>query len=141
MTTDSMEATALNYKFQINDIYSNSWGPSDDGASLEGPGTLCNKALQNGVTKGRNGYGSIFIFASGNGGAYDDNCNFDGFANSIYTIAIGAIAHDNSKPFYAEVCSAQLAVTYSGDRKLAIVNILLCYFFFFLCFFLIETIT
>ncbi|ORX59146.1 hypothetical protein BCR36DRAFT_408674 [Piromyces finnis] len=120
MTTDSMEATALNYKYQINDIYSNSWGPSDDGTSLEGPGTLCNKALQNGVLKGRKGYGSIFIFASGNGGVYDDNCNFDGFANSIYTIAIGAIAHDNSKPFYAEVCSAQLAVTYSGDRKLAI---------------------
>jgi len=120
MTTDSMEATALNYKFQINDIYSNSWGPNDDGATVEGPGTLCNKALQNGVLKGRNGYGSIFIFASGNGGMYDDNCNFDGFANSVYTIAVGAIAHDNTKPFYSEVCSAQLAVTYSGDKKLSI---------------------
>eukprot|EP00833_Pecoramyces_ruminatium_P001279 jgi/Orpsp1_1/1175311/evm.model.c7180000053378.2 len=120
MTTDSMEATALNYKFQINDIYSNSWGPNDDGETLEGPGTLCGKALENGVIKGRKGYGSIFIFASGNGGIFDDNCNCDGFANSIYTIAVGAIAHDNKKPFYAEVCSAQLAVTYSGDRKLAI---------------------
>ncbi|ORX79528.1 hypothetical protein BCR32DRAFT_246305 [Anaeromyces robustus] len=119
-TTDSMEASAVNYKYQINDIYSNSWGPNDDGATLDGPGTLCNKALKNGVMKGRKGYGSIFIFASGNGGMYDDNCNFDGFANSIYTIAIGALAHDNSKPFYAEICSAQLAVTYSGDRKLAI---------------------
>ncbi|ORY24166.1 hypothetical protein LY90DRAFT_428980, partial [Neocallimastix californiae] len=120
MTTDSMEATALNYKFQINDIYSNSWGPNDDGATLEGPGHLCGKALENGVIKGRKGYGSIFIFASGNGGIFDDNCNCDGFANSIYTIAVGAISHENKKPFYSEVCSAQLAVTYSGDRKISI---------------------
>ncbi|MEQ2165077.1 hypothetical protein GOODEAATRI_013350, partial [Goodea atripinnis] len=38
---------------------------------------------------GRRGFGSIFVVASGNGGQYDDNCNYDGYANSIYTITIG----------------------------------------------------
>lgn len=38
---------------------------------------------------GRHGYGSIFVVASGNGGHFKDNCNFDGYANSIYTVTIG----------------------------------------------------
>ena len=29
------------------------------------------------------------MVASGNGGKVKDNCNFDGYANSIYTITIG----------------------------------------------------
>ena len=41
------------------------------------------------IEKGRYGYGNVFVFASGNGGINDDNCNYDGYANSIYTITIG----------------------------------------------------
>lgn len=29
------------------------------------------------------------MFASGNGGLVNDNCNFDGYANSIYTLTVG----------------------------------------------------
>lgn len=71
-------------------------------------------AIKNGITNGRNGSGSIFVFASGNGGGNDDNCNFDGYTNSIYTITVGAIDHLENHPFYAEKCSAQLVVTYSS---------------------------
>lgn len=46
-------------------------------------------ALQHGVIAGRQGFGSIFVVASGNGGQYNDNCNYDGYANSIYTITVG----------------------------------------------------
>lgn len=46
-------------------------------------------ALQQGVIAGRQGFGSIFVVASGNGGQHNDNCNYDGYANSIYTITIG----------------------------------------------------
>ena len=41
------------------------------------------------IEKGRYGYGNVFVFASGNGGVNGDNCNYDGYANSIYTITIG----------------------------------------------------
>ena len=41
-----------------------------------------------GVMTGRHGYGSIYVVASGNGGRID-NCNYDGYANSIYTLTIG----------------------------------------------------
>ncbi|KAI9007726.1 peptidase S8/S53 domain-containing protein [Hyaloraphidium curvatum] len=116
-TTDALEATAFNYKFQINDIFSSSWGPEDNGATVDGPGFLTQQALINGVTKGRKGLGSIFVFASGNGGQLQDNCNFDGYANSPYTISIGAITPSGTMPPYGEICAAHLAVTYSGDSR------------------------
>ena len=41
------------------------------------------------MKKGRHGYGNIFVVASGNGGRNDDDCNYDGYANSPYTVTIG----------------------------------------------------
>ncbi|KAF9973404.1 pheromone processing endoprotease [Actinomortierella ambigua] len=116
--TNAQEAEAINYKFQENQIYSCSWGPKDDGIAMDGPRGVLLDAFINGVTNGRNGLGSIFVFATGNGGRAGDNCNFDGYTNSRYTISIGAITRDNQHPIYSEACSAQLAVTYSsGDNS------------------------
>ncbi|KAJ3163774.1 Proprotein convertase subtilisin/kexin type 7 [Geranomyces variabilis] len=120
--TDAMEAQALNYHFHDIDIYSSSWGPDDDGASLDGPGYLAIAAMEAGVTDGRNGLGNIFVFASGNGGQEGDNCNFDSFANSIHTVSIGAISNTGQMPSYGELCSAHLAVTYSGGNGVGIVT-------------------
>ncbi|XP_075046195.1 proprotein convertase subtilisin/kexin type 7 [Mixophyes fleayi] len=117
--TDSMEAIAFNKHYQINDIYSCSWGPDDDGKTVDGPHQLGKAALQHGVIAGRKGFGSIFVVASGNGGRYNDNCNYDGYANSIYTVTIGAVNEAGKMPFYAEECASMLAVTFSsGDRQM-----------------------
>ena len=45
--------------------------------------------MKYGIDFGRHGYGSIYVVASGNGGQAEDNCNYDGYANSIYTVTIG----------------------------------------------------
>uniref|UniRef100_A0A673G729 E3 ubiquitin/ISG15 ligase TRIM25-like n=1 Tax=Sinocyclocheilus rhinocerous TaxID=307959 RepID=A0A673G729_9TELE len=117
--TDSMEAVAFNKHYQVNDVYSCSWGPDDDGRTVDGPHPLGKAALQHGVIAGRRGFGSIFVVASGNGGQYEDNCNYDGYANSIYTVTIGAVDENGKKPFYAEECASMLAVTFSsGSRQL-----------------------
>ncbi|NXG42480.1 PCSK7 convertase, partial [Psilopogon haemacephalus] len=116
--TDSMEAVAFNKHYQINDIYSCSWGPDDDGKTVDGPHQLGKAALQHGVIAGRRGFGSIFVVASGNGGQHSDNCNYDGYANSIYTVTIGAVDETGSMPFYAEECASMLAVTFSGGDKM-----------------------
>ena len=50
-SSDAVEASALGYKDNHIHIYSNSWGPSDNGFIVEGPGPLAKKALFNGVTK------------------------------------------------------------------------------------------
>lgn len=47
------------------------------------------EALELGTSHGRYGYGNVYVFASGNGGQMKDNCNFDGYANSIYTLTVG----------------------------------------------------
>ncbi|EFW99397.1 pheromone processing endoprotease kex2 [Grosmannia clavigera kw1407] len=112
--SDADEAAALNYDYQNNDIYSCSWGPPDDGRSMDAPGVLIRRAMLNAVQNGRGGLGSIYVFASGNGAASDDNCNFDGYTNSIYSITVGAVDRKGDHPFYSEKCSASLVVTYSS---------------------------
>ncbi|KAJ9648610.1 pheromone processing endoprotease [Coniosporium tulheliwenetii] len=113
--SEADEAHSLNYGFQENDIYSCSWGPPDDGRSMEAPSILVKRAIVTGVQKGRQGNGTIYVFAAGNGAMKEDNCNFDGYTNSIYSITVGAITRKNQHPYYSEACSAQLVVTYSSD--------------------------
>ncbi len=111
---DAVEAKALSLNPDHIDIYSASWGPEDDGKTVDGPGPLAKKAFVNGITKGRNGLGSIFIWASGNGGRKKDNCNCDGYTNSIYTLSISSATQAGRKPWYLEECASTLATTYSS---------------------------
>ncbi len=47
--TDLVEATALSYNRDYIDIYSASWGPDDDGKTVDGPGYLALKAIEDGI--------------------------------------------------------------------------------------------
>lgn len=49
--TDSLEAKALTHALGHVHIYSASWGPNDDGKTVEGPGKMATKAFQKGVEK------------------------------------------------------------------------------------------
>uniref|UniRef100_A0AAZ3Q4A2 P/Homo B domain-containing protein n=1 Tax=Oncorhynchus tshawytscha TaxID=74940 RepID=A0AAZ3Q4A2_ONCTS len=112
--TDVVEAKSLGVRPDYIDIYSASWGPDDDGKTVDGPGPL--------AKQGRKGLGSIFVWASGNGGRQGDHCSCDGYTNSIYTISISSTTENGNKPWYLEVCSSTLATTYSSgefyDRKI-----------------------
>ncbi|XP_028173178.1 furin-like protease 1, partial [Ostrinia furnacalis] len=112
--TDAVEARSLSLNPQHVDIYSASWGPDDDGKTVDGPGELATRAFIEGVTKGRNGKGSIFVWASGNGGREQDNCNCDGYTNSIWTLSISSATERGEVPWYSEMCSSTLAATYSS---------------------------
>lgn len=108
--TDAMEAQALTFHYNNNHIFNNSWGPSDDGQTLEGPGTLTRLAMEDGVTSGRGGLGSVYVWAAGNGLSNGDNVNYDGYANSMYTIAVGAVDHNGKRATYSEP-GASLLIT------------------------------
>lgn len=112
--TDAVEAKSLSLNPQHIDIYSASWGPDDDGKTVDGPGSLAMKAFKDGIKKGRNGLGSIFVWASGNGGRESDNCNCDGYTNSIWTLSISSATENGLVPWYSEACSSTLAATYSS---------------------------
>eukprot|EP00835_Amoeboradix_gromovi_P004344 NODE_332_length_10744_cov_0.374072.p5 type:complete len:280 gc:universal NODE_332_length_10744_cov_0.374072:8535-9374(+) len=82
--TTADEALAVNHGMQLNDIYSCSWGPSDDGTTIDGPPEPVYAAFVNGIKNGRGGKGNIFVFASGNGGMHSDDCNYDGYTVLCY---------------------------------------------------------
>lgn len=72
--------------------------------------------------QGRGGLGNIFVWASGNGGRDQDNCNCDGYTNSIYTLSISSATEHGTTPWYSEFCASTLASTFSsgswGMRKI-----------------------
>lgn len=49
--TDIVEAQSLSLQPQHIHIYSASWGPEDDGRTVDGPGLLTQEAFRRGVTK------------------------------------------------------------------------------------------
>ena len=58
--------------------------------AVDGPGPLAKQSFIAGISQGRGGKGSIFVWASGNGGHHTDNCNCDGYTNSIFTLSISS---------------------------------------------------
>ncbi|XP_017905925.1 PREDICTED: proprotein convertase subtilisin/kexin type 4 isoform X2 [Capra hircus] len=112
--TDVIEAQSLSLQPQHIHIYSASWGPEDDGRTVDGPGILTREAFRRGVTNGRGGLGTLFIWASGNGGLHYDNCNCDGYTNSIHTLSVGSTTQQGHVPWYSEACASTLTTTYSS---------------------------
>lgn len=115
--TDDQEAAAFTH--QNNQIFlkNSSWGPTDDGFTLEGPGPLGLAALASAAQNGRNGKGTLMFWAAGNGGSNDD-VNKDGYANSIYTIAIGASDLNGTRAGFSEASTALLCLTPVGGGVL-----------------------
>lgn len=83
---------------------------------LEWKWRLLRFLLSNVPLQGRGGLGSIFVWASGNGGREKDSCNCDGYTNSIYTLSISSSTQTGKVPWYSEACSSTLATTYSSGN-------------------------
>ncbi|VDK49650.1 unnamed protein product [Anisakis simplex] len=111
--TDRVEGEALSFNHDHIDIYSASWGPNDDGKTVEGPGRLAQAAILKGIRQGRKGKGAIYVWASGNGGLKDDDCDCDGYTDSVFTFSVSSAAEDGSFPWYGEKCASTLTSTYS----------------------------
>jgi subtilisin family serine protease len=108
-TTDFDEAEAMTWKMGNIHILSNSWGPNDTGDVLKAPGDLTSDALKYAADFGRDGKGTIITFAGGNGRNVipgkqlgNDNSNYDGYANSIYSIAVAAMDSQGVQAYYSE---------------------------------------
>ncbi|WAR08111.1 NECB-like protein, partial [Mya arenaria] len=114
--TDQLEAKALIYHNQHIHIYSASWGPHDDGSTMEAPGKACVDALRQGVQKGRGGLGSLFIWATGNGGGSGDMCGADGYVSSIESISVQSLSDQGTRPFFGESCSSTMISVPSGGE-------------------------
>ena len=113
--SDGEEARAFAWRNDRLHIYNNSWGPDDDGSAAEGPGPLSAANLRRAAIFGRGGRGNIIVWSGGNGGVLDDS-NYDGYANSIYTIAVGAASDRGVITTEAEAGCNLLVVAPSSSR-------------------------
>ena len=68
------------------------------------------------MPQGRGGRGSIYVWASGDGG-HNDDCNCDGYAASMWTISINSATNDGQTASYDESCSSTLASTFSNGKS------------------------
>lgn len=90
-------AEAFVWRNDAIDVKNNSWGPADNNgirylASIE------RAALEEAVATGRNGLGQVLVFAGGNGGL-TDRCDYDPYASSRYTIAVGWINDEGTRSY------------------------------------------
>jgi len=100
--TDAQEASALGHQAALIAVSNNSWGPDDDGNGIVSPGVLAEAARESGVRAGRGGRGIIYVWAAGNGAEQDDDANYDGYANSIFAVAAGALTDRGVRCSYSE---------------------------------------
>lgn len=110
----SQNADAFLFRNDLNDIKNNSWGPLDNGrihkiAAIEAA------ALQEAARTGRGGLGEVMVWAAGNGGL-SDRVDYDPYASSRFTLAIGAIGDQNLRANYNELGSSMLAVAHSSGN-------------------------
>ena len=76
----------------------------------------CSALCHSHFLQGRNGKGSIYVWANGNGG-FLDTCAADGYVSSIYTISVGAISATGLPSFFDEECPAKLVTAYVTDQE------------------------
>lgn len=113
-------AQALTHQNQIIDIYNNSWGPADNGR-ISNIGPQAQAALQDSVLTGRGGLGTIHVWAGGNGGDItNDNVNYDPYANSRHTIAVGALTNSGLRSNYSDTGAPLIVTAYSNGGSLGI---------------------
>src|SRR5690606_27914862 len=100
---DWREANGLSFGHPLTSIYNNSWGPRDqERVDLAGPGELVRETFRRAVQEGRGGRGAVYVWAAGNGAQNGHRSDYDGYANSRYTIAVGAVGQDGQAAAFSE---------------------------------------
>lgn len=109
----SNEMTAMTHNHALVDVSNNSWGATDNTGQLQPAELTWRNAVEYGLEQGRNGRGTVYVWAAGNGGKLVeerngtietrlDNSNYDGRANFHGVMAIGAVEHNGQKADYSE---------------------------------------
>ncbi|CAB9496298.1 Furin-like protease 1, isoform 1 [Seminavis robusta] len=75
------------------------------------------EAFVRAITEGRDGKGIIFVFSAGNTNDIGGDVNFNGFINSRFTIAVGAVGKDKKHASYSTTGAAVLISAPGGDYE------------------------
>lgn len=86
----------------VTHVSSNSWGPADDGKSAGRVSALQIAGMEKAATGYREGLGTVFLIAAGNGRDSGDNGSYDEFSSSRFGIAVGAVNRSGKQSSYSE---------------------------------------
>lgn len=108
-------ATTLE-QFAAFDVVNNSWGyfvafADDFGDAFY---QSYETALQTAVTMGRNGLGTVVVFAAGNSRQSGDNTNYHNLNNSRLTISVAALTHAGVHTYYSTPGASVLVSAFGG---------------------------
>ena len=99
----SLDASAIEaFEWAANagaDIISNSWGPADGTGQTVDMNQTLKDLVANIATTGRDGLGTIILFAAGNGG---ESIETDGYASNPNVFAIGASNAAGNRASYSD---------------------------------------
>ncbi len=122
----SDEFSAMTHRSADIHISNNSWGAPDNFGWLWPSSSLWRDGIVSGLSSGRNGLGTIYLWAAGNGATacvpsnpncLVDNSNYDGQANYYGVMAIGGIGQNGRKAAYSENGANLWAVAHTqGDN-------------------------
>lgn len=112
----SNEVDAMTYQAESIAISNNSWGPPDGTGQLADSSSLWRDAINHGLTNGRGGLGTIYLWAAGNGHLDGDSSNYDGYANYGGVIAVAAVNAQGVRSSYSEM-GANLWISGTGGES------------------------
>jgi proprotein convertase subtilisin/kexin type 2 len=88
-------------------VSNNSWGPVDGTGAFGAPSASWETAVTTAITSGRDGKGTSFFWAAGNGAISEsltltDRSDYDGYANYYGVTAVAAVGDDGVVASYSE---------------------------------------
>lgn len=103
-STSSNEADAMAFQARDVAVSNNSWGPADGNGQLSESNSLWRDAIEFGLASGRNGLGTIYVWAAGNGhtSGFNERSTYDGYASYRGVIAVGALNAQGRRASYSE---------------------------------------
>ncbi|TGL65649.1 S8 family serine peptidase [Leptospira jelokensis] len=122
--------TSDEYRAMVNEmgkvyISNNSWGSPDTYGWLWPSSSLWQQGINEGISLGRGGLGTVYLWAAGNGANGNtvsspllvDNANYDGQANYYGVMAIGGIGQNGMKASYSEEGANLWAVAHTQGNS------------------------
>ncbi|MEO1210338.1 MAG: S8 family serine peptidase [Cyanobacteria bacterium J06638_20] len=101
------------------DVVNNSWGYNfpfyDNFKANRALFGRFQEALQQAVRQGRNGLGTIVIFAGGNARPVGDSPDYHNLQNSRHTISVAALNHFGRNTWYSSPGASLLVSAFGGD--------------------------
>lgn len=111
------DALAEVFRYRPDDVWvqNHSWGIGSARQVFRDP--LSDAAIEEAVTGGRGGRGTVIVRAAGNGRAELLNANDDGFSSDPRVISVGAVRMDGRATAYSEPGANLLVAAPSGDPR------------------------